>query len=74
MMIKDHEHGPEVIKLYSCSTQLDMQFYLLINQTLPISTVDFMLGIAESEIFYVYAIISWHFHIHKQRKYYAQLS
>ena len=24
-------HGPEVIKLFSCSTQLSMKFFLLIN-------------------------------------------
>ena len=27
--------GPEVIKLYSCSTQLSMKFFLLINVKMP---------------------------------------
>ena len=27
--------GPEVIKLFSCSTQLSMKFFLLINVQLP---------------------------------------
>ena len=27
--------GPEVIKLFSCSTQLDMKFFLLINVKMP---------------------------------------
>ena len=30
----DHP-GPEVIKLYSCSTQLSMKFFLLINVKMP---------------------------------------
>ena len=29
------ETGPEVIKLYSCSTQLSMKFILLINVKMP---------------------------------------
>ena len=28
--------GPEVIKLFSCSTQLSMKFFLLINVKMPI--------------------------------------
>ena len=28
--------GPEVIKLFSCSTQLNMKFFLLINVKMPI--------------------------------------
>ena len=28
--------GPEVIKLFSCSTQLSMKFSLLINKKMPI--------------------------------------
>ena len=27
--------GPEVIKLFSCSTQLSMKFFLLINVKMP---------------------------------------
>ena len=29
------ESGPEVIKLFSCSTQLSMNFFLLINVKMP---------------------------------------
>ena len=29
------EHGPEVIKLCSCSTQSSMEFILLINVKMP---------------------------------------
>ena len=70
--------GPEVIKLLPCSTQLSMEFYLLINSKLLISTVIFLLSLAEYEIFSAYeyenANISWHFHIYQQRKFHAQLS
>ena len=47
---------PKVIKLFSCSTQLSMKFYLLIhvNSKLPISTVVFLFSLAEYEIFYAY--------------------
>ena len=30
-----HQSGPEVIKLFSCSTQLSMKFFLLINVKMP---------------------------------------
>ena len=49
-----HSPGPEVIKLFSCSTQLSMKFYLLINSKLLISTVVFLLSLAEYEIFSAY--------------------
>ena len=29
------KHGPEVIKLFSCSTQLSIKFFLLINVKMP---------------------------------------
>ena len=31
----DFQPGPEVIKLFSCSTQLSMKFYPLINVKMP---------------------------------------
>ena len=31
----NHEPGPEVIKLFSCSAQLSMKFFLLINVKMP---------------------------------------
>ena len=45
------KQGPEVIKLFSCSTQLRMKFVLLINlKSLTIANA-FLLNIAEHEIF-----------------------
>ena len=49
--------GPEVIKLFSCSTQLNMKFFLLINVKMPtiVGILTFMsrknsiLGLSESE-------------------------
>ena len=34
--------GPEVIKLFSCSTQLSMEFILLINVKMPTSILTFI--------------------------------
>ena len=34
-MIEAHTSGPEVIKLFSCSTQLSMKFSPLINVKMP---------------------------------------
>ena len=49
--------GPEVIKLFSCSTQLSMKFFLLINVKMPtvvgiltsMSRKNSILGLSESE-------------------------
>ena len=38
MAMRTGKTGPEVIKLFSCSTQLSMKFYLLINVKMP--TID----------------------------------
>ena len=59
--------GPEVIKHFSCSTQLSMKFVLLINlKLLPIAN-SFLLNIAEHGNFYANryenANYCWHFHI-----------
>ena len=43
--------GPEVIKLFSCSTQLSIKFVLLINLKLLIIANSFLLNIAEHEFF-----------------------
>ena len=43
--------GLEVIKLFSCSTQLSIKFVLLINLKLLIIANSFSLDIAEHEIF-----------------------
>ena len=34
-MVNKSPSGPEVIKLFSCSTQLSMEFFLLINVKMP---------------------------------------
>ena len=60
--------GPKVIKLFSCSAQLSMKFFLLINLKLPTVANSFKLYIAEHENFssnkYENANYCWHFHIH----------
>ena len=70
--------GPEVIKLFSCSTQLSMKFVLLINLKLLTILNSFLLNIAQNENFtankYENANCSWLFHIYKQRNFHAQLS
>ena len=59
--------GPEVIKLFSCSTQMSMKFALLINIKLLTIANSLLLNIAEHELFsankYKNAN-SWHFHIY----------
>ena len=37
--------GPEVIKLFSCLTQLSMKFYLLINVKMPTIEMSTIVGI-----------------------------
>ena len=68
---KDREEersGPEVIKLFSCTTHLSMKFVLLINLKLLTIANSILLNIAEHEIFsankYENANNSWHFHIY----------
>ena len=60
--------GPEVIKHFSCSTQLSMKFFLLINLKVLTTANSFLLNIAEHENFsankYENANSSWHFHFY----------
>ena len=60
--------GPEVIKLFSCSTEVSMKFVLLINLKLLTIANFFLLNIAEHENFsankYENANYCWHFHIY----------
>ena len=70
--------GPEVIKLFSYSTQLSMKFFLLINIKMPtivgilifISRKNFMLNSAvqEKSLNWLYLIF------HRQNKFHSQLS
>ena len=54
---KNCKTGPEVIKLFSCSTQLSMIFFLLINVKMPtivgiltfVNRKNSILGLSESE-------------------------
>ena len=70
--------GPEVIKLYSCSTQLSMKFFLLINVKMPtnvgiltfINGKNSILGLSEPKKIW----ISWYFHTYEHLKFHAQLS
>ena len=63
------QSNPEVIKLFSCSTQLSMKFFMLINLKLRVLSMpnSFLLNIAEHENFSAYkyenANLCWHFHI-----------
>ena len=70
--------GPEVIKLFSCSTQLSMEFFLLINVKMPtiVGILTFMsgknsiLGLSELKT----SRISWYFYTYEHLKFHAQLS
>ena len=70
--------GPEVTKLFSCSTQLSMKLFLLINVRMPITVgiLTFMnrknsiLGLSEPEK----CLISWYFYSYEHLKFHAQLS
>ena len=68
----------EVIKPFSCSTQLSIKFILLINLKLLTIANSFSLNIAENENSsankYATANYYGHFHIYWQRKFPAQLS
>ena len=59
---------PEVIKHFSCSTQLSMKVVLLMNLKLLTIANSFLLNITEHEIFsankYENANYCWHFHIY----------
>ena len=50
--------GPEVIKRFSCSTQLNMKFILLINLKLLNIANSFLLNIAEHENFSAQRVLS----------------
>ena len=66
--------GPEVIKLFSCSTQLSMKFFLLMNIKMPtvvgiltfVRRKNSILGLSEHkkaeclDIFYTYEHLKFH--------------
>ena len=63
-----NRQGPEVIKLFSCSTQLSMKFGRLINLKSLTIVNSFLLNIAKHENSsankYEIANYCWHFHIY----------
>ena len=69
---------PQVIKLFSCSTQLSMKFFLLINVNMPtiVGILTFrsgkksILGLSESKI----SRISKYFYTYEHLKLHSQLS
>ena len=61
------QSGPEVIKLFSCSTQLSMKFFVVRNFKLLTMLNYFLLNIAEREIVSANKYENanyWHFHIY----------
>ena len=56
--------GPEVIKLFSCSTQLITKFQLVIKTKIP----------TNEEVSCFKSLNSWHFNINEHDKFNAQLS
>ena len=65
---KDAGPGPKALKLFSCSTQQSMKFFMLISHKLLTIANSFLLNLAEHENFsankYENANFCWHFHIY----------
>ena len=72
------ESWPEVIKLFSCSTQLCMKFFLLINVKMPtivgILTFTSMINTTSERLKPRYFFICRYFSFYEQLKFHAQLS
>ena len=70
--------GPEVIKLFSCSTQLSTKFQLLIETKLPTNKEVYCFKSLRCCIYHAYKCLNanncWHFNIYEQDKFCAQLS
>ena len=70
--------GPEVIKLFSCSTQLIMKFILLINVIMPtiVGILKFisMINKTSERLQARNFFICWYFSFYEQLKFCAQLS
>ena len=66
--------GPEVITLFSCSTQLSMKFHLVIKIKIPTIKTSFMLNSAEQLSMKEVLKNSQNFKINKQNKFHAQPS
>ena len=72
------DQAPQVIKLFSCSALLSMEFVLLVNLKLLTISNSFLLNIAEHENVsankYENANYCWHSNIYEQRIFHAQPS
>ena len=70
--------GPEVIKLFSCSTQLSTKLILLINVKMPtivgILTFISMINTTSEKLKVRNFFICWYFSFYEQFKFRAQLS
>ena len=66
--------GPEVIKLFSCSTQLSMTFVGLINHKLLTIVNSFLLNIAEHENFSANKYENANYYLIAEKNFHAQLS
>ena len=70
--------GPDVIKLFSCSTQLSTKFILLINVKMPadvgILTFISMINTTSERLKAKNSFTLWYFSFYEQFKFHAQLS
>ena len=70
--------GPEVIKLFSCSTELSMKFQLLIKTKIPANKEVSYFKSLRCCIYHANKCLNanncWHFNIYEQDKFRAQLS
>ena len=77
-MASRRRSGPEVIKLFSCSTQLSMKFFLFINVKMPTIVGILICMSGKNNILCLTELnksrISWFFHTYEDLKFRAQLS
>ena len=70
--------GPKVIKLFSCSSQLNMEFQMLIKSKMlknkDFSCVQMLRCCIYHNYKYLNANNCWHFNIYEHDKFHAQLS
>ena len=68
----------EVIKLFTCATQLRIKFVMLINVKMPtivsILTFNTMINTTSATLIARTVFISWYFSFHEQLKFRAELS
>ena len=70
MILPLSKSGLEVIKLFPCTPQLSLNFFMLTNPNL-LSIAIFFLAKHSWAWYFLYC---WHFHIHLQRTFHVQLS